>query len=247
MASPQEKEQILQSIGFTKNEAKIYLALLELGTTTATIIAKKTKIHRANVYDALQNLIQKGLVGYETKNKTKLFHATDPENLKLLLQLQEKRLEKIIPELKLAAELSKAKAGESFVYEGIKPFINLLHNFLKYKEPILVYGIPKTAPDMLKTYIPHFHKKRIALKIPMYHIYNYDAIDRIRYLNSLPYTEAGYIEEKIKSSVSTNICGPEVVLSVWRRPPLVVQIISPQVAESYKEYFHFLWQHVKKE
>jgi len=48
-------ESIIQELGFTYNEAKVYLALLELGLVTAGKIAEKSHVHRANVYDALRN------------------------------------------------------------------------------------------------------------------------------------------------------------------------------------------------
>jgi len=43
-------EQILEKIGLTKNEVKIYLKLLELGLTTSGAIIKKTGIHNSKVY-----------------------------------------------------------------------------------------------------------------------------------------------------------------------------------------------------
>lgn len=69
----------------------------------------------------------------------------------------------------------------------------MLDGFLKYNEPILVYGIPKEAPEKMKTFIPHFHNRRIPQKIVMKHIYNHNAQERIKYLNTLPYTEARYL------------------------------------------------------
>ena len=46
-----EKEKILGEIGLTKNEIKIYLALLKLGTVTSWSIIKETSIHTSKVYD----------------------------------------------------------------------------------------------------------------------------------------------------------------------------------------------------
>jgi hypothetical protein len=140
--------------------------------------------------------------------------------------------------------MSKSKS-DAFVYEGVKSFMNVLNHFLDYDEPILCYGIPKNAPGMLKTVLPHFHKKRIEKKIVMKHIYNHNAQERANELNKMPYTEARYLPEKFDSSVSTNICGDEVVLVLWIDIPIVIQIKNKKIAEAYKNYFELLWDAAK--
>ena len=60
--------KILEEVGLTGNEIKVYLALLELGSVTAGDILKKIELHRGAVYDTLDKLIDKGLVSYFIKN-----------------------------------------------------------------------------------------------------------------------------------------------------------------------------------
>ena len=55
-------EKELQNLGFYKNEAKVYLALLELGFTSTGPLIKKTNLHRNIVYESLDKLITHGLV-----------------------------------------------------------------------------------------------------------------------------------------------------------------------------------------
>jgi len=43
-------EQILQKLGLSPNEAKIYETLLSLGSANVSTIAVKSKVHRRNVY-----------------------------------------------------------------------------------------------------------------------------------------------------------------------------------------------------
>ena len=51
----------LTGLGLTNHEITVYLALLELGSAKVVEIANKCKLHRPNVYDALQKLIEKGV------------------------------------------------------------------------------------------------------------------------------------------------------------------------------------------
>ena len=66
----------LTKLGLTLNEAKVYFALLELGSTNAGEIIKKTKLHRNIVYDKLDKLIEKGLVSFVTIKNIKQFEVT---------------------------------------------------------------------------------------------------------------------------------------------------------------------------
>src|SRR3989338_647839 len=61
--------KILTEIGLTQKESEVYLALVELGSSSASNIIQKTGFHRAVVYDLLERLIEKGLVGHVVKGK----------------------------------------------------------------------------------------------------------------------------------------------------------------------------------
>ena len=98
----------------------------------------------------------------------------------------------------------------------------------------------------MKARLSHFHGKRIPLKIPMKHIYNHNAQERIAYLNTLAFTEARYLPAKFDSQVSTTVCGDEVVLSVWISPPILIRIKDKRIADSYKKYFDLLWNAAEK-
>ncbi|GAH58434.1 unnamed protein product, partial [marine sediment metagenome] len=81
--------KILESIGLTKNQALVYLSLLKLGSTTAQNIIKESGLHRSRVYDSLEMLQQKGLVGSVLKDFKQYFQAVPPK--KLMDYLDEKR------------------------------------------------------------------------------------------------------------------------------------------------------------
>src|SRR3989339_136977 len=81
----------------------------------------------------------------------------------------------VYDELKVIHSTAHAQKSEASVLLGIKGFTRILDGFLDKNDEILVYGIPKNAPDALKFFIPQYHKRRIAQKITMKHIYNYDA------------------------------------------------------------------------
>ncbi len=86
----------LEKLGMTAREVKIYVKLLELGSTTANALAKRLDENRTSVYSLLQSLQKKGFVSYAMQRGVKRFVPTDPhiliggylegaQNLKLLL------------------------------------------------------------------------------------------------------------------------------------------------------------------
>ena len=235
-----EKEEILEELGMSKNEIKVYLTLLEMGSATSWEISKKIKIHRTNTYDALSRLVKKGLVAYITKDSKKLYETLDPNQLKNVLKEKELALEKVLPELVMAKKFA-GEENDALILEGVHAFQKILLSWLEFDEPILCYGIPKNAPDMMKNFIPHFHEARIKRGVVMKHIYNFNAMERIEYLNTLALTEAKYLPQQYYSTVSTNVCGDEVALVLWNENPVIIRIKNKQVADSYKSYFDVLW------
>src|SRR3989338_10454756 len=72
------EEKVLQNIGLNEKQAKIYLALLELGKGTVVEIAKKSELKRPITYIVLDGLRKKGLVSELPAKKRKIFVAEDP-------------------------------------------------------------------------------------------------------------------------------------------------------------------------
>ena len=236
----EETERVLEDVGLSKNEARVYAALLNAGAATPAAIAKRSRLHRTNVYDALKRLSERSLVASVQDKDARQYRAAQPEALQTMLQEKQAKLEMIMPQLKLAQQLN-ADTGNAGVYEGWKALTTILDEFLKYNKPILAYGIGEAVPGYLKHFMPGFHNRRIQKKVPMKHIYNFHAKERIAYLNTLQYTEAKYLPEEYDSPVTTNICGPEIIFFSVSDNPVVIRIVSEQLARAYEKYFDILW------
>ena len=89
----------LVSLGLTAMEAQTYIALLELGNAKAGAISRKTGVNRTTTYDALERLVQKGLVAYSSQGEHRVFSAVAP--VRLVEWLDEKRelATSVVPEL----------------------------------------------------------------------------------------------------------------------------------------------------
>ena len=125
-------EKYLQEIGLSDKEASIYLELLRAGNSSASEIAKNTKIKRPTVYTVLDSLSKKGLVS-ETTEGTKTKHqAEPPERLEVFVERQKALfderthvLKDVIPELKNIQRDSEDKPVIRY-YEGKEGVISSL-------------------------------------------------------------------------------------------------------------------------
>ena len=82
----------LKEAGLTDGEIKVYIAMLELGSSTTGPIIEKSGIARSIIYLILEKLMQKGLASFITKEKTKYFQAAEPQRILQYIGEREKRL-----------------------------------------------------------------------------------------------------------------------------------------------------------
>ncbi len=93
-------KQLLQSLekaNFSENEAKTYLALLELGDGTVEDIAKTAKIKRTSMYAILEVLEARGLVSKTTVKKHTYYVAEKPETILESLRENVESFSKTLP------------------------------------------------------------------------------------------------------------------------------------------------------
>ena len=73
--------RVLERIGLSPNEIKVYLTLNKLGSAKAGKIAKIAEIDRSSCYHSLKSLIEKAIVSYVMIGNIKWFQANDPDSL----------------------------------------------------------------------------------------------------------------------------------------------------------------------
>jgi sugar-specific transcriptional regulator TrmB len=239
-------QRVLKEFNLTDNEVKIYLTLLDLGSALAGEITTKTGIHRRNVYDSVERLIKKGLVGYISKNNRKYFKAADPKHFYSLLEQEkeslkqkEKSLKSILPKLLLSQKLSKNKQRVT-IFEGKKGVITILEDIIKTGKENLVFSTTET--HVIRNYLKLFHKKRIKAKVADKLILDKKEIKRAKQLAKLKYTEARVISKEFDSPMAVNIYANKVGMVILTEDPIGILIEDEQVANSYRKYFKLLWE-----
>lgn len=86
-------EIVLQRIGLSEKEAKVYLATLELAESSVQNIAKKAGVNRPTAYVILEKLMGLGLASTLVKGKKTFFVAQSPSELENILKEQVSEIE----------------------------------------------------------------------------------------------------------------------------------------------------------
>ena len=232
----------LESLGMNKTEAKVYLALLELGEAQAGQISKKSGVNRTSTYDSLERLISKGLVKYVIQSNKKVFKADKPYKIIEQLKEQEKIAEQILPELNNLFKESK-EGEESEIYKGRKGIRSILFEILKYKEYV-AFGSRGKFLEIMKHDFELFQRRKRELKIKSEVILRES--DRTSESVKLSYTDFRFISDEYGSPTTTFVYGGNIAIIVWLAEPVATVIKSKEVAESYLHYFELLWKIAKK-
>ena len=240
------KKEILKELGLSKNEIKIYLALLRSGSAPAGKITKEIGIHRRNVYDSLERLMKKGLVGFVVKDKTKHFEAVNPYRFLDMIHEEKEKIDKKEKNVSsmltdLLAMKGTPKNGKSvLILSGVKGIKNVLEDVLRTGQENLVLGAHK-PPAPIKNYLERFHKKRMRMGIKEKLIFNKSDSGRASDLSKMPHTKIKYLSKEYDGNVSVNIYGDKVAILMWSEP-MAILIENKEIAKIFRSYFNALWE-----
>ena len=227
---------VLQQLGLTKSEEKIFLTLLDYGAMLAGPLAQKAGIHRRNVYDALHRLIEKGLVSYIVTNNHHYYQAEDPQRLLGMVKEREIGINELLPQLQLKFKMSHEKQ-ETLFYKGKEGIKAIFEDQLREAKPVHIMGGAKNASEILKYYLPKYTKQRTQKNIPLNILYS----GKREKQDKIPLSKIKSLPEGYGGLAATNIYAEKVSIIIWSEEPLAILIKNKDVAKSYLNYFTLLW------
>jgi len=245
-----EQLETLRKFGLSEKEAKVYLAALELGDTTASAISIKSDLPRTLVYDILERLVELGLISYTIKTNKKHFRASDPRELIRILKEKEEAIKHILPNLQQLQALHGTQRPRVEIYEGQEGMKTAMNDILRSKiKEFLGYGSSRSSYEVIPAFMEEWHKRRIKQKVVMKVIYNNTKQTREKIKNlksSLNFTNYRFMPIELESPTAMVIYADKVVLQSWTKEPFAVVIESNEMAENQKRYFDELWKIAKK-
>lgn len=248
-----EIKQRLRHIGLSKNVAAVYVALLELGLTKAAPVISSVKMHRMLVYNALDELIERGLVTVVRKNNVKQFQATDPRLFVEQIKKLGNTAEDLLPDLKeLQGEKSgvvdvRTLTGEDGFRTNLEEIIESASRQTK-KEIHIIGGAKDTdfydlAGDWYPTYIKLLEKNKISKRLLAPASYSSEFKKKFA---SEKNTELRTLSEGLNSPSYTRITKEMVSIEMYAPQVVIIQIRNKTIAQGYLDSFELLWGVSKK-
>ena len=233
-------EEIFRDIGLSKNETKIYLALLELGPSLMGDICGKTKIHRRNVYDSIEMLKDKGFVSATLINNRNVFEAVNPERILDILEERKAEVEEILPQLVQKQHDKKTAVN---VYTGANGRKIIFEDKLKHPEEQYVLGAHHPSKS-ISTYIENYHRRRIERKIPLKMLFVKQDKEAAEEFAKFNYLEARVLPDKFSSPIAINIYANKTVVFMGSGTlePVSILIEDEGLASDFRTYFEMLWK-----
>jgi len=223
-----ESNKQLEQLGFTKNESAVYLALLELGSSTSGGIIRKTGIHGSKVYAALERLQRKGLASYAIKSGKKSFAAADPSKLLDVERERKESVKRLLPELnKLQKQTSKVRIEIYQEREGLK---NIVQEVLgcRHFDVLASEDENEIFPNYSEFISKQIAKKGINARL----ISKRSVAEKIKNHRFADYS----------SPISVIIYKQKVAMIIYAEKPHAILIESEKTNKRYKKYFEMLWE-----
>jgi len=236
----------LKGIGFSSNEAAVYLAALELGPSSIWDISLKCGLQRSTCYSILEELTLKGSCAKTNDGRRALYTVTSPKRLMLAARTRYERFERSISQLDAVASQSTQKPIVRF-YEGPEGVREVFLSCLdgSSTEPILFMGNDEIANTYYPEVLEEYAILRQKLHIPIRVIFEDLPFNRKNYpTDSKKLRECRfYPAEKFHLSIETQIVGDKVAyISHHPQHPFAYVIENTAFASCERQKFELLWE-----
>jgi HTH-type transcriptional regulator, sugar sensing transcriptional regulator len=232
---------VLAQFGLGFKEDDVYLALLELGTSSVAKIAKKAGIKRTTVYDVLNGLEKKGLVGQTVKGKKRLFYAEEPEKLGKLLDEKKEMLEEALPQLKSIYNTAGSKPKIRY-YEGKEGLKEVYRDTLSHDGELQAFASENIVKYLGEDFASEYMSKRVGVNIfakvigpDNEEMQKYKKVDKDGFKKTklVP-------EKKFPFTMEMNIYGNRVALMSFSENMGMI-IESNEISDNMKLLFDLAW------
>lgn len=242
--------EALKSLNLSEKEARVYIALLKLGTASAYKIAQSAGIKKPTTYIIMGELMQKGLVLKMPGQKAQMFSAKHPGEFFAETQERIDSAMRILPQLNAIAKKPN-QTIRSFYFEGLsglQEMYKITNKKMVGKEVVGFYARVTPGAQGLESFYNdelNPERKRLGIKIrgissndPSLKEYKKTAADfgyDIHWINPKKYLSDSSIE-----------IGEDFVQIVSHRHLQAVLIENPDVAKAFRQIFELVWNLEKR-
>ena len=238
----------LITMGLTFGEARVFLALLKLGSARVGQIVKHSHVSYSKVYHVLDRLSSKGLVSHIILGNVKHFNAVEPYRLEEYIKRKEQEVReqsdianKVIPELvKVAKRNRQNTMAEIFMEDkGIRTAYEILlrdatsKDMLFYFYPFEGYH-PIASPFYSRLYLFQKHKR-----VQQRGIATFDFKRSKHYAEISKDVKMKFVDFPLPATM--DIFKDRLLIISWENVTGIL-ITSKEIAEHFRNYFDSIWK-----
>jgi len=243
-----ELSTILQQFNLSPTAAKVYIALLELGKSSADKIAKRAGTYKANVYQALEKLAEVGLATHIFEENKRFFIPTSPEKLPNVLEEMERKqqqkiqslrkdLDKFMPQLN--AKYNSIKEKDLFeIYRGRKAYKAVIQEILKEKPKVWKgfgnFQIQEAFPIEFQRWFRKIPLHLFSTKTPHVKKLKIEA-------EKTSNVQVTWLPKEVYMPIVWVVFGNNVLIIIYEPDLILLRIQSDKVVKTYSSQFDYLW------
>jgi len=240
---------VLTQQGLSSDELECYLTLLQWRAMSALDVSRNSRIPRTSVYRALDELISRGLVTEEKRNRRTVYAAEHPRVLLHEARSRERSIVEAIPVFEEMLFRHPAYPSTK-VYTGSKGFLSAFESFYDHVQREKIKQIHSLShPDLIKRYPKVFARsvqRREELKAHIFLMMP----DRISHSKSPLLTknrlrDIRYVPQAFVQNTSMLIGGGTVLyISLSEKESSAILVQSAPIAYLLREFFKVVWDRV---
>ncbi|MCS7109309.1 MAG: hypothetical protein NZ903_00745 [Candidatus Micrarchaeota archaeon] len=234
-----ELNKLLKRIGLSDCEANILIYLIRHPVSKAEEIMSSLNIGSSSFYNTINSLIKRGFVKYVEKNKIKHYSAVSLEELKELLQMEIKIIEKISEFIKT----EEGRKSEIFLFKGEAGLRSMVAFMLSDAEKKDVWRFFSPQEEEYKEMIEKVYVRSKRIR----------ELKKIKGKGILPIQLKGKISpSKITEHRFLEKLPPNIlifrdkigIISPKEEAGFVIQ--SKDIANKFADFFDWMWERAEK-
>lgn len=246
----------LRNLGLSEKEAKIYLALLQLGPATPYQIAKKAELKRPTAYVIAEELVEKGLIVHVPGEEKKRYIARTPDSFFEEAESKLQKAKSVLPELR-SFQKGTAEKPSILYFEGVSGVEQALMYRIKeyHGEEILAFlADPEFADASLlpATLAFNEYRDRHGIKVRGFATDSKElremGFEKFFNLKDPKHAsiDAKILPKDLYSSNASFEFYPDFVKIIFFATAQSVIIESPIVARAMRQIFELLWSRIRE-
>lgn len=236
--------RVIEHLGYTPKEARVYLSLLQSGESHLTDISERTELPRSTTEVVLRKLHKHGLVSCYERRGHKYWVAERPERLLDIHKEHEKEFSEVIPRLRslrgggekqFVVNIYRGVDEIKLIYDDIIVSRQPLRAIIPWDESLRVLG-KEFLEEVVERRAKNFLKMDLlAPRSP--------ASEELQRKDNSEYRRTRFLPPGVAITTTNIIYGNKVAfISLCDTPPSALLINDADIAHTMTEYFLHLWR-----